>query len=337
LPLDDRTLPNYLRDAGLISDPRDARVEPAGDGNINYVRRVRLADGTSLVVKHARATLERFPEYAAPPERLVFEHRYGELARSRLPELAGILPDVIRFDAELPALLMEDIADAPRLEDALLGGRATDEALAHAVGELGRFLGALHRATRADARELAPSFANGQMQELHGEHIFTLPYQPNDFPVPKTVRAHGERALARPGVRDAIADLRHSYYDAREGLVHGDVQGGNLLLQGKRLRLLDAEIAHVGDPAFDLGCAWAHLRFHALLPAPAHGTGVEKLEAALLGGYLEGGGDPRVEPRARRYAGVEMLRRTLGAARPPFLEDPEVGVRVIDGALGMLV
>jgi 5-methylthioribose kinase len=321
----------------LVSDPRDACVEPAGDGNINYVRRVRLADGTSFVVKHARPTLERFPQYAAPPERLVFEHRYGEVARARVPELAGILPDVILFDAKLPVLLMEDIGDAPRLEDALLEERATEEALRGAIHELGRFLGALHAATRADARELAPSFANREMQELHGEHIFTLPYEPNDFPVPESVRRHGDRALDRPGVRETIAALRRTYYDTRDALVHGDVQAGNVLLQGKRPRLLDAEIAHVGDPAFDLGCAWAHLRFHAQLPGlRAAGLGVEKLEAALLAGYQQGGGDPATEPRAQRYAAVEMLRRTLGAARLPFLADPEVGVRVIDRAIGML-
>ena len=41
--LDDANLPEYLRDLGLLAIGEVARVEPAGDGNINWVRRVRVA------------------------------------------------------------------------------------------------------------------------------------------------------------------------------------------------------------------------------------------------------------------------------------------------------
>ena len=55
--LDDQTLPDWLREAGVIGD--DARVEVVaeGDGNINFVRRIRVQseDGVrELVVKQAR-------------------------------------------------------------------------------------------------------------------------------------------------------------------------------------------------------------------------------------------------------------------------------------------
>ena len=42
-------------------------------------------------------------------------------------------------------------------------------------------------------------------------------------------------------------------------LVHADVQGGNILLTAEGPKLLDAEIAHVGDPAFDIGTLMAHV------------------------------------------------------------------------------
>ena len=41
--LDDASLPDYLVRAGLLDDARGAAVTPAGDGNINWVRRVRDA------------------------------------------------------------------------------------------------------------------------------------------------------------------------------------------------------------------------------------------------------------------------------------------------------
>ena len=329
MKLDDSTLADYLRERGLVARDAEVRVETAGAGNINYVRRVR-AGGRSFVVKHARPRLERFPEYEAPVDRIVFEHRYGEVVRERAPSVASVLPAPLHFDAEQSVLVMEDLGDAPLLEQLLESGREPLEPLRR----LGRFLGTVHRVMRADADALALRFQNASMQRLHGEHIFTLPYGPNDFPIAPPVRERAERELARPGVRERIEKLREHYYGDRTALVHADVQATNVLVQGDQPRLLDAEIAHVGDPGFDLGTALAHLEFHACRPGAS--IGVERAEAALLEGYREG--SAAAEPaRARPYAGVEMLRRTIGAARKSFLEDEQVAARVIPRAIGMLL
>ena len=328
--LDETTLPGYLRRTGLAPPEGTIQVEPVGDGNINWVRRVRLPDGSSFVVKHARQSLERFPEYSAPVERLVYEHRYGQIVRERTPAVAETLPELLHFDERLPLLAMEDLGDAPRLEAVLRAGGAPIRALRR----LGHFLGAVHAATCDAGTALAGHFENRAMQELHGEHIFTLPYAPNDFPIPEQVRRRADEALARPGVRARIAALRTAYYGARRALVHADVQAGNVLIQGDRPRLLDAEIAHPGDPAFDLGTALAHLRFHtALAPDPAP---FERLEAALVEGYLEGGGQRGDAERAGGFAAVEMLRRTIGAARVPLVAEAEAAERIIDFAVAGL-
>ena len=308
--MSDATLPEYLLRAGVLDDARGAVVAPAGDGNINWVRRVRAADGTTWVVKQARAALERFPEYRVTTERMVFEARYGEIVRERVATHAGVLPRLIFFDLAERVLVMEDLGDAPRLDHLLAEGRA-EPATLEALGE---FLGAVHRATRGEAESLAKRFANDEMRALHGEHIFTLPYAPNDFPLEPRLRALADDVLARPGLRARIAELRARYYGAREALVHGDVQASNVLVQGLRPRLIDAEIAHVGDPAFDLGQALAHVHVHR-----AHARDVIPLaacEAALGAGYARtSAASPEIASRARAYAGVEILRRAIGAAR----------------------
>jgi len=296
--------------AGVLEDARGAVVAPAGDGNINWVRRVRAADGACFVVKQARAALERFPEYRVTTERMVFEARYGEIVRARVPTQAHVLPRVIFFDETERLLVMEDLGGATRL-DHLLGEARAEPATLEALGE---FLGAVHRATRAEAESLSTRFANDEMRELHGEHIFSLPYAANDFPIEPRLRALADEVLARPGLRARIAGLRERYYVAREALVHGDVQAGNVLVQGLRPRLIDAEIAHVGDPAFDLGQAFAHVhvhRVHAREVIP-----LEACEAALCAGYARtADASPDLFSRARAYAGVEILRRAIGAAR----------------------
>jgi 5-methylthioribose kinase len=328
--LDDATLPAYLRSRALPGLGGRLRVESAGEGNINYVRRVRSSGGSSVVVKHARPALERFPEYRVTTERLVFEHRYGEVVRRLAPDVAGVLPEIFDFDSASPTLVMEDLGDAIHLESALLEGVGVDAAL----DELGRFLGRVHAATRPAAAELALAFQNDDLCALHGEHIFTLPFEPNDFPLPEGLCEGALALLDEADVLPAIGALRRMYYDSALALVHADVQGTNVLLQGGRPRLLDAEIAHVGDPAFDLGVARAHVELHAVLrpESPGARAGLR----ALLDGYRAGGGTEETIERSRGYAGVEMLRRTLGAARLTWLGGTGEGLAIARHAAALL-
>ena len=117
--------------------------------------------------------------------------------------------------------------------------------------------------------------------------------------------------------------------------MHGDVQGGNILIQPDGPRLVDAEIAHVGDPAFDLGSAIAQLRFHIAL-APSDRP-LRSTESALFDGYQLAGGGGDVLEVAYRYAGIEMMRRTIGAARPPFLQQSEPATAVLHHGVALLM
>ncbi len=332
--LDDATLPGYLTEVGVLDSADGVKIEVPGDGNINYVRRARHPAGVSVIVKQARPTLERFPEYAVTTERIVFERRYLETVEGIAPEVAPLLPRVIHFDRELRVLVMEDLGKAPTLEATLLAGTLPKAPLA----AIGRFLGSVHAASSTRAGALGSGFLNREMQSLHGEHIFTLPYQPNDFPIPADLASFAAQALDASGARARISKLRRRYYETREALVHGDLQGGNVLLQGDTPRLLDAEIAHIGDPAFDLGIALAHLRLHRTRTDPKRPTRSEfsSGERALLDGYLAAGGLRRTLRRADRYCGVEMLRRSIGAARPEFLQAPTTARSAFSAGLAWL-
>jgi 5-methylthioribose kinase len=326
-PLDEATLPDYLRRLGLVRAGDRVEVEPAGDGNINWVRRAR-SGARSWVVKQARPALERFPEYRVTTDRILFEARWLEVARPLDAE--GVCPRVIRFDPEARVLVLEDLGDAPRL-DRVLARRP--DAGTEPAQRLARFLGAVHAATRDPA--LAARFENDAMRRLHGEHIFVLPFRPNEFPLPPALRARAE-ALWRDRDVIAIADAAYRrYLEPRGALVHGDVQAGNVLLGPDGAILLDAEIAHVGDPAFDLGTLLAHLR----LPAAARGRPADAdraVEAAWLAYAATSGAAPELRADAERYAALEMLRRTLGAARVAVATEPEAGLAVVDLALETL-
>jgi 5-methylthioribose kinase len=329
--LSEESLPDYLRGLGLAAAGDRVEIEPAGDGNINWVRRATLngAERRSYVIKQARLALERFPQYQAPTERIVCEARYLETARAF--DTDCVLPRVLAFDEPNRVLVLEDLGSAERLDAALARGAAAREALAR----LAAFLGRVHRGTRGDA-SLVPRFANVAMQRLHGDHIFALPFAPNDFALPPRTAERAAALRADGALREAAANAWARFLEPRGALVHGDVQAGNILLPAGAVKLLDAEIAHVGDPAFDLGMLLAH----RLLPSAATGRSREAAPdlAACWDAYGAAHGEPGLPTLADalRYAGLELLRRTIGAARVAAVASDEAGLRVIDSGLALV-
>ena len=73
--------------------------------------------------------------------------------------------------------------------------------------------------------------------------------------------------------------------ERRLTLVHGDYSPKNVLVHDDRLILLDHEVIHWGDPAFDVGFALTHLlsKAHHL---PTHREAFARAAAAVLGDLL---------------------------------------------------
>jgi 5-methylthioribose kinase len=320
-------VPAYVRSTGLALASEPIAVEPAGDGNINWVRRVRVggANARSFVLKQARPALERFPQYSAPTERLLCEARWFELAAPHDRE--HICPRVLAVDAPNRVLALEDLGAAERLDVAL--ARGAD--VAAQMDALARFLARVHAATAGDD-SLPSRFANDAMRRLHGDHIFALPYQANDFGLSPALEDAAREARADPALLRAATDAHASYLRPLGALVHADVQAGNVLLTaGGGVKLLDAEIAHVGDAAFDLGTLLAHLA----LPTLARGDDANALVARARAAYLvESACSAATIARAQRYAGLELIRRTIGAARVAAVASDEAGLRVLAAGRG---
>jgi 5-methylthioribose kinase len=203
------------------------------------------------------------------------------------------------------------------------------------LAALARFLGRVHRGTRNDP-DLIDRFANVAMQRLHGDHIFSLPFLPNDFPLSTQIAERALRLRADGALR-AHAERAYARYLTPTGaLIHGDVQAGNILLPADGPKLLDAEISHVGDPAFDIGMLLAHV----LIPAAAAGraSDAKPVVKSSWQAYAEAHGAAGLPDLtdALGYAGLELLRRTIGAARVAAVADDRAGLRVIDAGLALL-
>ena len=325
LRLSDTNVFEYLErhfPEALGASGADRCVEAAGDGNINWVRRVRAGD-TSFIVKQAGPALEKFPEYAVSPERLLHEERYFETAARFDTE--NVIPMVHFVDPEHHVMVLEDVGAAERLDTAWERGADTTEGLCRIAG----FLARVHRGTASHTEWLAPfpepEHDDGVLR-LHFDHIFRLPFDGTAFPLSPTVRAVADAVAADAKLRGAIAATEAASHRP-DALIHGDVQPTNILLAPRGAVLLDAETAHAGAPSFDLGILFAHV----VIDCIAHGRVADAPERIdpVWQAYLDGAEPLCAFDAVSKVAGVEMLRRTLGAAQVPAVSDDAVALEVV--------
>jgi aminoglycoside phosphotransferase (APT) family kinase protein len=104
----------------------------------------------------------------------------------------------------------------------------------------------------------------------------------------------------RPVFELAFADLRKRIPEPIDAtLVHGDFRLGNLMVDAQGLvAALDWELAHLGDPAEDLGWLCTPSWRFGGVGNPVGGFGAV---ADLLAGYREAGGEARVDEARVRF------------------------------------
>ena len=328
-----RTCSAYLRDAPACSSRGDAgepSVKPAGDGNINWVRRVRASAtgerrGRLARDREAGATGARaLPAVRGAPSASSFEDALGRAA-PRASTRDGVLPARARLRRRRTASWsLEDLGDAERLD---ARPRARAPTLATPRRALARFLGARPR-RRPGAVALRARFANDAdappARRAHLRPAASAERLP-------ALAARSRRARARCATTPAlvrIADAAYArYLRARAARWSTrDVQAGNVLLAcgGVRSCSTPRSPTSATRPSTSARCS----RTSCCRRSRA-ATRVERAPRRAGAAYrrrTRGRGAATPSPAdAFRYAGLELLRRTIGAARVPAVESDAAG------------
>lgn len=233
LDIEDRdALVAYLRTRGVEDAPD---VEILHGGVSNRVVLLRWPSGVRWVMKQALAKLRVPVDWFSSPERIDRE----ALALLELAALGIAVPKLVFHDPEVHVLAMEAVAEPHRnWKTMLLDG---DVRMAH-VHEFAGMLAKMHSRSSRGADRLAALFSDVRFFEslrIEPYYVYTARQVPE----------------AAAFIHRVIAATRAN----RVCLVHGDFSPKNILVREDRLILLDHEVCHWGDPAFDLGFALTHL------------------------------------------------------------------------------
>ncbi len=238
LDIEDHTaLEAYLHQSGRIAVGERPVMRTLTGGVSNRTVLVRRPGGETWVVKQALEKLRVAVDWFSNPSRIEREalgiHWLGRLAPP------GSIPRYIFEDRDHHLVAM---AAVPEPHDnwklLLLSGQVHE---AH-IRQFGELLGTIHSNAYEHRTELAELFRDRSFFE--------------------SLRIEPYYAYTASQVAESIEFYKRLIADTQAcllTLVHGDYSPKNILIHGDRLVLLDHEVIHFGDPAFDLGFSLTHL------------------------------------------------------------------------------
>lgn len=293
--------------------PGQLCLTPLGGGVSNHVL-LAQAPGVRCVVKQALEKLRVEQDWFCTRERIWREAEAMRILSPHLP--AGSVPAILAEDRESHWFAMEAAPDdSEPWKSALLDGRLEAD---HA-----------RRAGALMAAWVRESLAHPEWREPFDDlSVF------DDLRLDPYYRSTAAR---HPQLMPAFERLIHHGSTRRVALVHGDFSPKNLLVTGASMMVIDWEVAHWGDPAFDAAFLTNHLALKAF-HTPAHAEGLAGLARDFWKELLRGlpRGFEWIEGAAMEHLGGLMLARIDGKSPAEYIRGEAVKGRVRAAATRLL-
>ncbi|MGG4488362.1 S-methyl-5-thioribose kinase [Metabacillus idriensis] len=337
---------------GLFEEKSVLTCREIGDGNLNLVFHIVNQHQKGIIIKQA-----------LPYAKVIGESWPLTLDRARIESSAllkqaetasSYVPKIYYTDETLAITVMEDLSYLQIARAGLIEGKDFPLLGRH----IGEFLGktlfynsdfALNPQVK---KQLVKQFSNPDLCKITEDFVFTDPffdYESNSFE--EELRQDAEKIWNDNQLKLEVAKLKHKFLTEAETLVHGDLHTGSIFASETETKVIDPEFAYYGPIGFDLGHFFANLLMNAisrdqekqqvLLDHIETAWNVfekefseawknDSLEVyAKVDGYLSFILEKAFED-AIGFAGIEIIRRTIGLAHVADLDSIEPYERKIE-------
>jgi 5-methylthioribose kinase len=236
---DESEFRDYLKRKQLIRDQDNVVIKPLGGGVSCEVIMVRTPEH-SFVVKQALPKLRVKEDWFSDVTRIVNEKDCLDFYNKVVPEDT---PKLLFYDEENYLYGMEAAPEGSKMWKEMLMSCNIDYRIAKKIALA---LANVHNVAATDA-ELKKRFAS--------KKIF------NELRIDPYLRTTAKR---HPSLEKMIDNEIRRLMEADLTLVHGDYSPKNILVDGSKVYILDFEVAHIGDPSFDLGFLTNHFLLKAI-------------------------------------------------------------------------
>ena len=299
---DEQRLLSYLYGERWLEPDAVPRIAVLEGGVSNRTVLVQQAGTDGWVLKQALEQLRVPVAWFSDPARIHREAAGLRALGQFVPP--GSVPGFVFEDLRNHILCMEAVPlPHENWKTKLLAGRVVDAELE----QFGSLLGTLHRES---------STRLGELEVFRDRQFFeSLRLEPYYLYTAERVPA------AAPFLERLVAETRA----IGACLVHGDYSPKNVLIRKGRLVLLDHEVIHIGDPAFDLGFSLAHLLSkarHVSTSRNVLASGVLRYIGAYRAAEVPWRWD-ELEHRAAAHTLACLLARVRGRSPLEYLDEHE--------------
>lgn len=295
---------HYLREIGIYApSEKIIRLEKSGDGNMNLVLRA-TSEYQHLIIKQSRPWVEKYPEIAAPAQRVEMESLFYMMMQED-SILKSVVPQLIKHDNKSNILILEDLGETSDLSDLYTGVQLQQKE----ADLLIKFITNLH----GRFNRIASSYyiTNRGMRQLNHQHIFEIPFNVNNGIALDSYNA-GLRSVTNNLLKDNLLqdkarEIGNIYLEDGNTLLQGDFYPGSWLRKDEKVYIVDHEFCFFGHKEFDIGVFVAHL---ILSNQPT------AIIRDILDQYKK-----QIEiddALMNSFAGMEILRRLIGIAQLPL-------------------
>jgi aminoglycoside phosphotransferase (APT) family kinase protein len=299
------TLGSYLADCGLAADPAALSIRELGGGVSNFVSLVE-GPGIRWVAKQSLGKLRVKDNWTSQRERVF---REAAAIQSLGSILDGAVPQVLHVDRANFLYVMTAAPEGSVVwKKMLLDGQVRME-VARAAG---RLLGDM-----IEASHQQPAFQEQFADRTVFDELRIDPY-------------YRTTAARHPDSRAVLEQLIEDSLKIQSSLVHGDYSPKNMLVRDGSIFLIDFEVVHWGDPAFDSAFLLNHLMlksFHQPRYAELYFRAARAFWQALVA-ELKDARTVDFERMTVRHLGGLMLARMDGKSPVEYIRDEGVKSRV---------
>lgn len=312
------TVGQYLVDQEVIANVSEVQIRQLLGGVSNRVLLVEFSDDKEpWVLKQAREQLDVEQPWFCSVTRVLREMDVLQISNRMLSDKTHTLtchsgvPEILFEDRENYVYAMTAMQDSAReWKRDLLSG----ELDAEVFKSVGWLLGTLHSESWEDSDIAEQVGDRGFFEELRID-----PY-------------YRQIARVHPALLGAVDGLVADLAGHRQCLVHGDYSPKNILVgdaEVTRVMLLDFEVGHYGDPAFDLGFFLTHLVIKSI-HQPCLAGQYAKMAQLFIDEYqrvllprVGAAVIAEIERRSCKNLGACLVARVDGKSPVEYLSDPE--------------
>ncbi|MGX6591918.1 S-methyl-5-thioribose kinase [Cetobacterium ceti] len=254
---------NYTKDFNIFPRESNLKGEEIGDGNINYIFRVRNLDsGASVVLKQA----DKFLRSSGRPLDLGRSKIEAEILKIEESLAPAFVPKIYKYDEIMCVIVMEDISQYKNLRRELLQGKIfknfPDEISSFLVDTLLPTTDlVLDRGTKKDR---VKEFINKELCDISECLVFTEPYvndKNRNVVIPENLDFVKKYLYEDMDLRGEVAELKNNFMNNAQALIHGDLHSGSIFINENGMKVIDPEFSFYGPMGYDIGNVIGNLFF----------------------------------------------------------------------------